>query len=210
MEASDLFSKKLRIQTGRLLLRKITLADASDMFEYASKPETTEYLLWEPHPSYSYTAELIRHLQRGYSDGRYFDFALELKQTGKMIGTAGFTSLDLKNNTGEAGYVINPSFRNNGFATEALSAIINIAFMTLRLNRLEAKYIDGNFASLRVMKKCGMQFEGILRQKMLVKGRYRDIGICSLLREEYLAKPRESIVCEHTFFGCLSGLFHKN
>ena len=68
-----MFTKKFRIETDRLLLRKITLSDAEDMFEYACRSDVTEFLLWDPHPSYSYTVELIRHLQRGYTEEKYFE-----------------------------------------------------------------------------------------------------------------------------------------
>ena len=192
------------------MLRKITLSDAEDMFEYACRSDVTEFLLWDPHPSYSYTVELIRHLQRGYTEEKYFDFALELKEAGKMIGTAGFTSFDRKNNCAEAGYVINPLYRNRGYATEALSAIMNISFLSLGINRLEARYMVGNLASKRVMEKCGMNYEGVLRQKLFVKGKFCDIGICSALREDYFSLPGKSVITENSLLGGLSRLFHKN
>ena len=58
----------------------------------------------------------------------------------------------------------------------------------LRLHRIEAKFIKGNDASLHVMERCGMTFEGYLRESMLVKGTYVTVGICSILADEWKSK----------------------
>jgi ribosomal-protein-alanine N-acetyltransferase len=105
-----------------------------------------------------------------------------------MIGTVGFSELDMANHTAEIGYVINPKYSGKGIATEAVSSFLNFAFMELDMERVEGRYMVPNHASRRVMEKCGMQYEGILRSLMEVKGVRRDIGICSILKEEYFAK----------------------
>ena len=210
MELSSYFQKNITLQTDRLLLRKIQPCDAMDMYEYACRPETSEYLTWEKHPYYSYTVELISFFQREYAQGRYFDFAVVLKDENKMVGTVGFTSFDDKNRTAEVGYVINPSYHGRGIAPEALSVVINFAFCELGINRVEAKYIVGNTPSLRVMEKCGMTHEGIQRQKMIIKGVARDIGVCSILKSEYFCCERENIYRKREEKGLIARLFHKN
>ena len=54
------------LETPRLYLRKMLRRDAGDMYEYACRPETSEYLTWEKHPYYSYTVELVRFFQKKY------------------------------------------------------------------------------------------------------------------------------------------------
>ena len=127
-----------------------------------------------------------------------------------MIGTVGFTSCDEKNLCLEVGYVLNPEYWGRGIATEALEALLNFAFCELGANRVEAKYMIGNENSRRVMEKCKMKYEGTLRQKLLVKGSLRDVGICSLLRDEYFEKERSNIYEECNKKGLLERLFHKN
>ena len=61
---------------------------------------------------------------------------------------------------------------------------MRFGFLKLGLHRIEAKYIDGNEASRRVMEKVGMTFEGLRRDEMYIKGGYRNIGVCSILRDE--------------------------
>ena len=71
--------------------------------------------------------------------------------------------------------------------TEALSAVIAYTFNKLRVNRIEAQYELDNPASGAVMKKCGMTYEGTLRQRLYNKGRYVDVGLCSILKSEYVS-----------------------
>ena len=179
------------LTTSRLTLRKLMPRDAADMFAYASQEGVTEYLLWNPHPGLAYTERYLKYLQTEYKKERFFDWAIVYTEEDKMIGTVGFTQLDKENLVAEVGYVINPAYAGRGIATEAVSAVIGYAFCTLGMQRVEARYMIGNDASLRVMEKCGMQKEGVLRSALLVKNVRRDIGICSILRNEYFATHGE-------------------
>ncbi|MBE6638548.1 MAG: GNAT family N-acetyltransferase [Ruminococcaceae bacterium] len=180
------------LTTPRLILRKILPQDANDMFSYASRQDVTAYLLWSPHPDLAYTVKYLKYVQGEYKKGRFFDWAIILAETERMIGTVGFTELDRVNMTAEIGYVVNPDYHGMGIATEAVSAVIGYAFCELKIERVEARYMVGNTASLRVMEKCGMKKEGILRSLMEVKGIRRDIGICSILKNEYFANKKQS------------------
>ena len=187
MDIIRFFAGNPEYETERLFLRKLLQSDADDMFAYARLPETSKYLLWEPHPTATYTANLISYLQNEYATGRYSDLAIILKENGRMIGTVGFTSYDDKNSVAEVGYVINPEYWNRGIGTEVLAAILGIAFNELNAVRVETKYIPENIYSKRVMEKCYMQYEGTARKKLLVKGEHRDIAYCSILREEFFS-----------------------
>ena len=174
------------LQTERLLLRRIMRHDVDDMYEYSRLPLVTRYLLWEPHPHRRHTESYIEYLQTEYRMGKYHEFAVVLKELNKMIGTCGFVSFDKENNAAEVGYVLNPAFHNCGYATEALRCVLEYGFRELRLHRITAKYMTENRKSRRVMEKCGMTYEGDLRDGVLVKGRYETVGICSILSHEFL------------------------
>ncbi len=171
------------LYTDRLILRKLERYDSADMYEYSCIPEVTRYLTWEPHPDAGYTYKYLSYVQSQYRAGKFFDWAVVFQ--GKMIGTCGFTAINESALSGEVGYVINPKYSNMGIATEAVKRVMEFGFDTLGLQRIEAHYMPENQASRRVMEKCGMTFEGILRKSMLVKGKLIDVGICSILREEY-------------------------
>lgn len=184
----SVFSKIPTLTTERLTLRKMKPSDARDMYEYARLDKVTEYLLWYPHKNIEQTSDYLLYVQASYRAGDFYDWALVDNKTKKMIGTCGFTRLDFNHNLAEVGYVLNPEYWGQGIAVEAVRRVMDFAFMELNVHRVEAKYIVGNDASRRVMEKCGMTFEGIQRSSMYIKGQYRDIGICSILSEEYIAK----------------------
>ena len=174
------------LETPRLLLRQMERGDTADMYEYARLHETTRYLLWSPHPSPEYTRAYLTMIGRFYRKGEFFDWAIVEKESGRMIGTCGFTSLDFVNNCAEVGYVLNPDYQGKGLATEAVRRVLTFGFEELGLHRIEARFIQGNTASLRLMGRVGMTFEGYARESMRIKGRYRTIGTCAILRQEFL------------------------
>ena len=183
-----IFSKMPRLETERCILRKISIDDTNDMFEYSQRTDVTEFLTWSPHRNKAYTLEYLTYIQSRYKTGDFFDWAVIYKETGKMIGTCGFTRFDFLHDGGEIGYVINPDYAGQGIATEVVGRVIRFGFENLSLNRIECKYIIGNEASRRVMDKNGMIFEGVRRKGMCIKGIYRDIGICSILSEEFFSE----------------------
>ena len=173
------------IETERLILRPMKVSDFEDMYDYAKREDLTRYLLWSPHPSAAYSKEFLKFVVKRYRAGVFFDWGIEEKESGRMIGTCGFTAIDVDNRTGEIGYVINPDFQRRGYAPEAAKAVLSFGFSELELNRVESKFMRENEASLSVMKKLGMTFEGYLRDSMYVKGEYRTIGVCSILKKEF-------------------------
>ena len=186
-EVYRIFSNIPELRTERLTLRRMKVGDSFDMFEYACREDVTEFLLWKPHPDLAYTREYLQFVATHYEIGDFFDWAVVWRDQDKMIGTCGFTRLDYTHNVGEIGYVINPLFRGMGIAGEAVREVMRFGFEVLGLNRIEAKFMEGNAASLRVMEKTGMTFEGFRRKSMKIKGKYETVGYCSILRDEFFA-----------------------
>ncbi len=176
------------IETRRLVLRRMQKRDSHDMYEYASRPDVTRYLLWDVHESEYYTYRYLSYLQSRYRAGDFYDWAVTVRETGKMIGTCGFTRFHTDANAAEVGYVLNPDYWGHGIASEALLHVLRFGFVQLRLNRIEARYMIGNDRSRRVMEKVGMTFEGVARESMFVKGNYVSVGTCSILRREFQEK----------------------
>ena len=184
----SIFSRIPTLQTERIVLRKLSMDDTDDMYEYACRSDVTEFLTWSPHPDKAHTFDYLSYLQKRYKTGDFFDWAIVCRDTEKMIGTCGFTRFDFANNSAEIGYVINPEFKGNGIATEVVGRVIRFGFENLDLNRIECRFITENNASRRVMEKNRMTFEGVRREGMLIKGTYRDIGVCSILRSDFFEK----------------------
>ena len=185
------FSHLPELTTERLTLRRMMVLDTDDMYEYACRPDVTKYLTWHPHPDREYTREYLEYLGNRYSAGMFYDWAVIYEPDCKMIGTCGFTSFNCSSDSAEVGYVLNPEYWGKGIAVEALKRVLAFGFEDLGLHRIEARFMDGNDRSRRVMEKAGMTFEGILREAMLVKGAYVSVGVCSILESEWKEKHRK-------------------
>ncbi len=180
-----LFSRIPPLSTERLTLRGMKVSDAADMFAYAHRADVTEYLTWYPHNNIDETRDHLTEIGRRYRTGDFYDWALIEREGGHMIGTCGFTSFNYYSDSAEIGYVLHPVYHGRGLASEAVRAVMHFGFTELSLHRIEAHYIEGNAASRRLMERVGMQFEGYARESMLIKGKYRTIGTCAILRHEF-------------------------
>ena len=88
-----IFSHMPTLRTERLILRPMSKEDTNDMFEYARGEEVTRYLLWSPHPSAAYTQDYLQYIESRYRLGDLYDWSVLLADSGKMIGTCGFTRI---------------------------------------------------------------------------------------------------------------------
>ncbi len=180
-----LFSHIPTLETERLILRGMRVSDSADMYEYARRPSVTEYLTWDPHTSESMTREYLTYVGQRYRTGDFYDWAVICKEDERMIGTCGFTSFNCPADSAEIGYVLNPAYQGKGLASEAVCRVLRFGFEELSLHRIEAHFIQGNDASRRLMERVGMTFEGYARESMKIKGKYRTIGTCAILRSEF-------------------------
>lgn len=138
------------LQTDRLLLEPMKLKHLLDYHEYISLEENLIYEFF-PTQSISESKESLVVWNLSQPLGRY---ALVLKGNYKMIGHITLRiSEDQK--SAEIGYTLNKKYWNLGYATEALSEIIRLAFEKLKLEELVANYVIENRASSRVLEKNG-------------------------------------------------------
>jgi ribosomal-protein-alanine N-acetyltransferase len=189
LSIDELLADLPTIETERLLLRKITLDDAAAIFEYASDPQVSRYMPWEPHQSIAATYEYLAHVVERYQQHLPGPWGIIHKRDAKLIGTCAHGVWNHDHSRSEIGYVLNRSYWGQGYMPEAARAIIGFGFRELRLNRIEARCETANIGSARVMEKAGMTFEGVLRQQVYTKSRYRDMKIYSILRSEWEAQP---------------------
>ena len=185
MHIKSIFKNIPTLYTPRLILRRMRRSDIEDIFDYAHNPETSKFLLWYPHQTLNDTRFYYRNVDKRYKAGEFFDWAIEERLSGRMIGTCGFTAIHELDRKAEVGYVINPRHKGKGYATEALRRVLEFGFFELDFERIEAHYIIGNDKSLNVMEKCLMKHEGIQRHAVMAKGRFFDVGICAVLSSEF-------------------------
>ena len=187
LEPEYFFSHLPEITTPRLLLRKLNMRDATDMYEYSRDPEVARHVLWDAHVSPSESRTYIRYSLRRARLGEPCSWGIEHRASGKLIGTIGFMWWQKEHSSAEVGYSLSRAYWNQGLMTEALGAVLEYAFGTLHLHRVEAQHEVSNPASGKVMRKCGMRHEGTLRGRLYNKGRYVDVELYAILREDFHA-----------------------
>lgn len=178
------------LETEDLVLRKPQRKDVKDVFLYASDQQVARYVLWEPHRSPADTRLFLRDLRSRIRSGYPSSWVVVLRDTGHVIGTIGFVWYSTDNCSAELGYSFSREYWNHGYATQALKAVIDTVFRYLPLNRLEAQHDVRNPASGRVMQKCGLLQEGILRGRILNKGEYVDTALYAILRSDWEISQR--------------------
>lgn len=142
------------IETARLRLRYLTLADLDDLYHIYSNPEVMKYVgTRTKDETSSALVSMIEHWKHGFGM-----WATIHKDTGKFIGRCGLCFLD---NTPEIelGYTLDKPYWNMGLATEASLAILKYGFEQIRLERIVAIARPENIASQKVMQKVCMKYE---------------------------------------------------
>ncbi|WP_416326714.1 GNAT family N-acetyltransferase [[Eubacterium] hominis] len=174
------------IETKRLFLRPIEEGDACDVFAYYSDPRAMQYLTISPHQTIDQTLASIRqyflpYLKRCVPQ----TWVIVWKEKEKVIGNLNIHTIE--DDIGEIGYVLHPAYWNKGIMKEALPHLIDAGFERIGLRRIEACYEINNIASGKVLKTCGFQKEGIMRQyAKLSDGRYHDMILCAILKEDWM------------------------
>jgi len=153
------------IETNRLILRQFLLEDAEDTYRnYCSDPLVTKYLTWPTYTDLQDAHARMRFMQDQYRKNLTWDWAIQLKELGQVIGSIGPVSKNDQTNMVHIGYCIGSRWWHQGIMTEAFSAVIDYLFGACGVNRIEAMHDPNNPHSGDVMKKCGLRYEGTSRQ----------------------------------------------
>lgn len=173
------------LETPRLILRRMTMRDAGDIFAYSRDADVARHVLWAAQREIGEAREYVRYMLRRYRADEPSSWGIEEKATGRLIGTIGYMAYDADNASCELGYSLAHWAWNKGYMTEALRRVIAYTFDAMDINRIEAQHELDNPASGRVMEKCGMRREGVLRQRLYNKGKYVDVALYAVLRQEW-------------------------
>lgn len=175
------------LHTERLLLRPLDMSDVSTMHALSNDPEIAANLADMPHPYPREAAEaVVNAMQELAARGEAFAFGVvPAASEAQTLAGVIYLVLNAANQHGEIIYWIGKPFWGCGYATEAVQAVIKFAFSTLNLHRVHASVFGHNAASVRVMQKCGMQYEGTLKQHELKNGQFVDLLCYGLLRDEW-------------------------
>ena len=177
------------LHTARLVLRAFTDDDAQPLFRHARNPNVARFTLWEAHTSVEDTLIFLRdYAVLRYLEGMAEPYAITVKPDPEPIGACGCFWAAKPHQTMELGYWIAEPFWGKGYTVEACRAVLELVFAEYAPERMQARVIDGNRASSRVLSKLGFREEGTLRRSLLRRGNFEDVRMFSLLRDEWHAQ----------------------
>ncbi len=170
----------MKIETNRLLVREFLMDDASDLYEIIGDEETMKNC----EPAYDF--EKTKKFLAEFCIGRNGAVAAIHKESGKTIGYILFN--ESEKGVYEMGWFMNRNYWQRGYAYEACSAVIEYAFEHLQAHKIFAETIDA-VKSVSLMKKLGMQLEGIQRSHTRdCSGSWADLYYYGLLEDEWREK----------------------
>jgi ribosomal-protein-serine acetyltransferase len=178
-----------RIETERLILRRFTRRDVNSVTEavQSSLSDLNEWLPWA-HPGYRKddASTYIKDSGEAWKEGRAYDFAIRRRgDTRRHLGNISIWPVSRLTRTGEIGYWVRSDATTHGIATEATAAVVKVGFEDLGYHKLTLRIAIGNRASERVAEKLAFSREGVLREELLIRGRWVDHTLFSLLEREY-------------------------
>ena len=176
----------MEIETERLVLRRFRREDAEALYRnYGSDPPVHRYISYAPCQTKEGTEGFIEmHLENYEHDPDFYGWAITLDK--EVIGTIGLFHLDPWADSCEVGYSLGSRWWGQGFATEALQAVLRFAFEKVGAHRIFASHHIENTASGKVLEKAGMQYEGTLRDEQKnPDGTYSDLKLYAVLSTDY-------------------------
>ncbi len=143
-----------QLETKRLILREWNFSDSADLYEYAKNESVGPNAGWSPHKSETESKEIIKMFIESQET-----YAIQLKESNKVIGSIGLHKRDNSNNQSEIGYVLNPDYWGQGIIPEAVERIKEYGFIDLSLDEIWCAHFDFNHKSKRVNEKCGFKYQ---------------------------------------------------
>lgn len=175
------------LETERLILRRFELSDADAMFNnWASDGEVTKFLTWPTHSDVSVSKAVIDSWLPLYENLNHYSWAIVLKETGEPIGSTGVVKQQDDIRMVHIGYCLGQKWWKQGYTSEALAVLIRFFFEVVGVNRIESRHDPRNPNSGKVMLKCGLKYEGTLRQSDINnQSGFCDAAYYATLAEDY-------------------------
>ena len=171
--------------TERLVLRRFRSDDAEVLRSYRSEPTVARYQSWSAPLSEADVARLVEEFAAG--DPRrpgWFQYAITLRSDGRLIGDLGVRLHDNLRQA-ELGFTLAPAHQGQGYATEAVTAVVDHLFTQRQLHRISAECDARNSASAALLQRVGFRQEGLRRENTWIKGEWTDDLLFGLLSREW-------------------------
>jgi aminoglycoside 6'-N-acetyltransferase len=178
------------LHTERLVLRRLAESDVDDVLAWMGDPEVARYQLYEPRSR----ADVEQHVAKAVASTRlaekddWVEFAIQLDA--RVIGLIYFKISSVEDSAGEIGWALTRAFQGKGYAVEAASLVLDLAFGELGLHRVTAELDPRNRASIALCLRLGMRHEAHFVENLMFKGAWADTGIYAILEREWSAASK--------------------
>lgn len=176
-----------------ILLEPLNQNDAAFIKELFSSPEVIRYTDIPAHKSIDQSIALIQHFQNQYENNTGAMWTVRTKNMTEKAGIIGLLYYNESHHYASFASCLLQKFWNQGIMTRAHLAVMNIAFNETRINRIESQFFAEHTAVEKMLKKSGMQFEGVLKENFLIEGEFCDSKLYAITKSEYL-KPKNPAV----------------
>ncbi|MFD2044950.1 GNAT family N-acetyltransferase [Ornithinibacillus salinisoli] len=186
-----------KIETDRLILRKLELKDAQNIFDnWLSDKRVADNRISPAHKKVSETMERVAKIVSEYDSKECCYWGIVQKGNRELIGEIDLYNFDIATNNCEVSYSLGYNWWNHGYGTEALRVVVEFAFKHMNIHKISAAHNVDNPASGKIMRKVGMQQEGVIRHMIRnAKNQYKDCVVCGILQEDYI----KNTASEQTF-----------
>jgi [ribosomal protein S5]-alanine N-acetyltransferase len=184
IDPSTLLSDPPTISTPRLELRVVRVSDADQLFDTFRDAEAMRYWSSPPHGSPLLTAEVIERAQMAFIAGDGIEWAITRAGDDTAIGKIGHWRWQRTHSRSEVGFIVRRDLWGQGFAVEALGAVVDWGFRRLELHSIEAQLDAANIASQRTLERAGFKREGLLRQSYFDGREFRDTLVYGMLASD--------------------------
>lgn len=167
--------------TERLLLRKITLHDADEIFMLRSSKNIMLYIDRPMAIDKTDAINYINIITDALTNNAGITWGITLKNNKELIGTIGFWRILKEHYRAEIGYMLNESFQRKGIMQEAIAAVLGYGFDIMQLHSVEANVNPLNTASQKILERNGFVPEAHFRENYYYNGKFLDTYIYSLL-----------------------------
>lgn len=177
------------LTTDRLILRPFTMNDLEAVHRnWETDEKVTEFLRWQNAADLSETEAVLRGWIAAYSEKTFYQWAIVPSALNEPIGTISAVGMNDRISMIHIGYCIGSRWWRKGYTSEALNRVIAFFFEEVHANRIECQHDPDNPNSGRVMQKCGMTYEGTLRQADWNNRGIVDACMYSILAQDYFKR----------------------
>ncbi|WP_166871016.1 GNAT family N-acetyltransferase [Salinibacterium sp. ZJ450] len=178
------------LEADRVSLRMLTDQDVDVVHSYQSREDVCRYMLYEPRDHATVVAKVAEWSQhsRLEQDSDYLQLAVERRSDRRVLGDLYFTIKSVANQSAEIGWSLHPDHQGQGYASEAASAMLDVAFRVMRLHRVVAELDPRNDPSVALCRRLGMREEARFVEDLRFKGEWADTGVYAILAREFLAR----------------------